>query len=103
MASVERLLPPPVSATSKDKKKSKKARVSEVNAMDVDKPADQEETAPIDEIVDVLIGFLESSTPFSKSVATYAFGNLTGRVLPTTMDFILKVSILCLTQRKPVS
>jgi DNA polymerase phi len=54
---------------------------------------DSDDVFPIDEIVDVLIGFLESSTAFSKAIATFAFSHLTSEIRRSTVNFILKVRI----------
>ncbi|KAF8321570.1 hypothetical protein DL93DRAFT_2051556 [Clavulina sp. PMI_390] len=78
--SIQKLFP------SSKKKKRKSISTSETSAMDVD----EQDAAPIDEIVDILIGLLESSTSFSRSVATFALGHLTTEILPSTMEFILK-------------
>ena len=69
--------------------KTKKKSASE-NNMDID-PND---VPPVDEIVDILIGFLEGSTSFSRTVATFTFAHLTTEIRRTTVDFILKV---CMT------
>lgn len=52
---------------------------------------DGDGTSPIDEMVDILIGFLESSTAFSRTIGTFTFGHLTGEVRASTLDFIIKV------------
>lgn len=85
MDSVRRILPP-APALKKNKKSSKPAPVAE-DKMDVD----ENDVPPIDEIVDILIGFLETSTAFSRSVATFVFNHLTSEVRSSTIDFILKV------------
>lgn len=68
--------------------KAKRKSVSE-NTTDID-PND---VFPIDEIVDILIGFLESPTSFSRTIATFVFAHLTSEIRPTTVDLIIKVRI----------
>ncbi|QRW27168.1 DNA polymerase phi subunit [Rhizoctonia solani] len=53
------------------------------------KSSEEDEHSPIDLLIDVIIGMLEKSSAFGKSVATQAFGLLSGRVESTTIDLIL--------------
>jgi DNA polymerase phi len=66
--------------------KSKKARKSSV---DTDMESVSE---PIDVLVDSIIGLLEQSTAYLRSVANQAFSLLSSAVQDTTIDLILTVS-----------
>jgi hypothetical protein len=78
-----------LSAIAKLIPSGKAKRKSGENIMDID----SNDEFPIDEIVDILIGFLESPTSFSRTIATFVFAHLTSEIGPTTVDFILKVCI----------
>lgn len=47
---------------------------------------------PVDILVDTVIGFLEISTAYIRTVATQAFSLLSGSIKDTTIDLILAVS-----------
>ncbi|KAI6032543.1 DNA polymerase phi-domain-containing protein [Pisolithus marmoratus] len=64
------------------KKSSKKK--SQQNAL----PAD-DESEPIDILVDLLIGYLEHASAYTRSVANEAFSHVTGAVQESTIDLIL--------------
>lgn len=53
------------------------------------------ESEPIDIIVDSLIGFLEHSSAYLRTVANQVFSLLSSKVQESTIDLILAVSILC--------
>ena len=84
IASVERLFAPPPDAKENKKKKKRSSLPSA--------EAEREETLPIDEIIDVQIGFLEASSTYSRAIATTSFSFLTGEVRRSTIDHILTVS-----------
>ncbi|CAE6417074.1 unnamed protein product [Rhizoctonia solani] len=53
------------------------------------KTAEEDEHSAIDLLIDVIIGILEKSSAFGKSVAVQAFGLLSGSVENSTIDLIL--------------
>jgi hypothetical protein len=55
------------------------------------KTAEEDEHSAIDLLIDVIIGILEKSSAFGKSVAVQAFGLLSGSVENSTIDLILLV------------
>lgn len=57
-------------------------------------PAD-DEAIPIDIFVDLLIGYLESASAYTRSVANEAFSRVTGVVQESTMNLILTVCDTC--------
>lgn len=67
-------------------KKNKKSRKS---TGDLDAEAVSE---PIDILVDSIIGFLEQSTAYLRTVANQIFSLLSGAIQDTTVDLILTVS-----------
>ncbi|KAI0831759.1 DNA polymerase phi-domain-containing protein [Trametes gibbosa] len=66
-------------------KKSKKARKS----MGEDKGKEKALPAPIDVLVDAVIGFLEKGTAYMRAVANQSFALLSGAVQESTADLIL--------------
>lgn len=62
------------------KKKSKKEKVETTDP------------EPIDILVDVIIGFMERSTNYLRTVGSQVFGLLSESVTSTTVDLILTVS-----------
>ncbi|KAI8998993.1 DNA polymerase phi-domain-containing protein [Trametes punicea] len=66
-------------------KKSKKARKS----MGEEKGKEKELPAPIDVLVDAIIGFLEKGTAYMRAVANQVFTLLSGSVQESTIDLIL--------------
>ncbi|KAF9514414.1 hypothetical protein BS47DRAFT_1372330 [Hydnum rufescens UP504] len=81
VSSVERLFTPP---DSKEEKKKKKP--SSVPSGEIEREA---ATAPIDEIIDIHIGFLEARSAYSRTIAKTSFSFLTGEVQRSTVDHIL--------------
>ncbi|KIJ68933.1 hypothetical protein HYDPIDRAFT_23808 [Hydnomerulius pinastri MD-312] len=67
-------------SSEKIPKKSKKAK-SEPSS---------DEPEPIDVLVDVIIGFLENASPFTRSVANESFSNISSAVQGSTVDLILR-------------
>jgi hypothetical protein len=60
------------------------------------KPCDadvEHDSKPIDVLIDSIIGFLEHSTAYLRTVANQVFSLLSGAVQETTIDLILMVSI----------
>lgn len=57
---------------------------------------EMEDTAfePIDVLVDAIIGYLEKSTAYMRSVSNQVFALLSGSVKGTTIDLIVTVSLL---------
>lgn len=49
-------------------------------------------SSPIDVLMDVMIGFLENASAFTRSVANEAFSRVTSAVKGSTIDLILNVS-----------
>jgi DNA polymerase phi len=47
---------------------------------------------PVDILVDIIIGFLEKSTAYIRTVGNQVFSLLSGSVKNTTIDLILSVS-----------
>ncbi|KAI0637371.1 DNA polymerase phi-domain-containing protein [Trametes polyzona] len=68
-----------------ESKKSKKGRKS----MGEDKGKEKELPAPIDVLVDAVIGFLEKGTAYMRAVANQVFSLLSGAVQESTIDLIL--------------
>ncbi|KAI9056874.1 hypothetical protein FKP32DRAFT_1598752 [Trametes sanguinea] len=68
-----------------ESKKSKKAHKS----MGEDKGKEKELPAPIDVLVDAVIGFLEKGTAYMRAVANQVFALLSGAVQESTIDLIL--------------
>ena len=52
----------------------------------------ENESPPIDAFVDVIIGFLEKASAFTRSVGNESFSRVTSAVQGSTMDLILSVS-----------
>ncbi|KAG8715114.1 DNA-directed DNA polymerase [Ceratobasidium sp. 394] len=50
---------------------------------------DDDEHSPIDLLVDTIVGMLEASSGFSRTMATTAFGKLSGRIEESTIDLVL--------------
>ncbi|VDB99939.1 unnamed protein product [Peniophora sp. CBMAI 1063] len=75
---VHKLLSPPKKSP---KKKSKKPTP--------DTDAEENEPEPIDVLVDIIIGFLEKSTAFTRAVGNQSFGLLSGAVKASTLDLVL--------------
>jgi DNA polymerase phi len=59
-------------------------------------PAELEDAAfePIDVLVDTIIGYLEKSTAYMRSVSNQVFALISGSVKGTTIDLIVMVSLL---------
>jgi DNA polymerase phi len=55
--------------------------------------ADEEDLAPIDILVDVLIGFLEKSSSQLRALASQVFGVLSGEATESTIDLLLAVRV----------
>lgn len=66
-----------------ESKKSKKSRKSSGGAEDA--------PAPVDVLVDTVIGFLEQATAYMRAVANQVFTLLSGSVQESTIDLILAV------------
>lgn len=49
---------------------------------------------PIDVLVDTIIGYLENSTAYMRSISNQVFALLSGSVKGTTIDLIVTVSLL---------
>jgi DNA polymerase phi len=69
-------------ADNKQKESHKKTKESPGNATD----------EPVDILVDTIIGFLEKSTAYLRTVGYQVFSLLSGSVKDTTIDLILAVS-----------
>lgn len=52
----------------------------------------EEDAEPVDVLVDSIIGMLEQSTAYLRTVANQVFSLLSGSVKGTTIDLILRVS-----------
>lgn len=61
--------------------------------MGEDKGKEKELPAPVDVLVDTLIGFLEKGTAYLRAAANQAFSLLSGSVQESTIDLILTVSL----------
>jgi len=48
---------------------------------------------PIDVLVDIIIGFLEKGTAFTRAVANWSFSLLSGLVKDSTINLILSVGV----------
>ena len=68
--------------TDKQKKKNRKTK----------DPSGDVADEPIDILVDTIIGFLEKSTAYIRTVGNQVFSLLSGSVKDTTIDLILAVS-----------
>ena len=68
-----------------DKKKKKKDRKTK-------EPLENVTDEPVDILVDTIIGFLEKSTAYLRTVGNQVFSLLSGSVQNTTIDLILAVS-----------
>lgn len=55
-------------------------------------PPFEDEPSSIDILVDVIIGFLENASAFTRSVANESFSRVTSAVQGSTVDLILNVS-----------
>lgn len=67
-----------------DKKKKKDRKTKE--------PSEDVTDEPVDILVDTIIGFLEKSTAYIRTVGNQVFSLLAGSVKNTTIDLILAVS-----------
>jgi DNA polymerase phi len=67
-----------------DKKKKKDRKAKE--------PSEGVTDEPVDILVDTIIGFLEKSTAYLRTVGNQVFSLLSGSVKTTTIDLILAVS-----------
>lgn len=67
-----------------DKKKKKDRKTKE--------PSEDLTDEPVDILVDTIIGFLEKSTAYLRTVGNQVFSLLSGSVKNTTIDLILAVS-----------
>lgn len=72
-----------------DGKKKKKAKKTEDES---EEPTEE----PVDVLVDTIIGFLEESTAYMRTVGNQVFSLLSGSVRDSTIDLIVTVSILSL-------
>lgn len=61
--------------------------------MGEDKGKEKELPAPVDVLVDTLIGFLEKGTAYLRAAANQAFSLLSSSVQESTIDLILTVSL----------
>ncbi|KAF8447475.1 DNA polymerase phi-domain-containing protein [Boletus edulis BED1] len=52
-------------------------------------PLSEDDPSPIDVLVDVIVGFLEKASAFTRSVANESFSRVTGAVQGSTVDLIL--------------
>lgn len=68
-----------------DEKKKKKDRKTK-------EPSEDVTDEPVDILVDTIIGFLEKSTAYLRTVGNQAFSLLSGSIQNTTIDLILAVS-----------
>ena len=55
-------------------------------------PSEDVTDEPVDILVDTIIGFLEKSTAYIRTVGNQVFSLLSGSVKDTTIDLILAVS-----------
>jgi DNA polymerase phi len=69
------------------KKKGKKISISHAS------PALEDTEQPIDVLVDTIIGFLEKSTAYMRTVSNQVFAMLSGETRESTIDLILTVSV----------
>lgn len=69
-----------VSRIRKAKKQSKRASA-----------ADEEEPDAVDVLVDIIIGFMETATAFSRSLAKLVFSNITNDLTEGSIDLLLAV------------
>lgn len=67
-----------------DKKKKKDRKLKELSEDVTDEP--------VDILIDTIIGFLEKSTAYLRTVGNQVFSLLSGSVKNTTIDLILAVS-----------
>ncbi len=68
------------------KSKSKKSKKDKV---------DTESPAPIDGLVDAIIGMLEKSSSYLRTLGNNSFSLLSGSVTETSIDLILAVCTVC--------
>lgn len=78
------------SKKSMKERKEKKAKKGKEAAQE-DAPV-EEEHEPIDVLTDVIIGFLEASTSYMRTIANVAFGYLSALVKESTVDLLVAVS-----------
>lgn len=72
-------------SSEKPPKKSKKSKAQSTTLS-------EDEPLPIDILVDVIIGFLENASAFTRSAANESFSRVTSAVQGSTIDLILSVS-----------
>ena len=84
-------------SSEKPPKKSKKSKLQPT-------PPPEDEPSPIDILVDVIIGFLEHASTFTRSVANESFSRVTSAIQESTVDLILSVSdwLFCLVSRTDI-
>lgn len=68
-----------------EEKKGKKSRKSAADS-------DESGAEPVDVFVDTIIGFLEKSTAYMRTVGNQVFALLSGAVQESTIDLIVTVS-----------
>ena len=73
-----------ISSTGDSKKNSKKRQAEDTS---------EEDRPPIDFIVDIIIGLLERSTAFPKSLANLCFAMISSLLTKSSVDLILAVSV----------
>ena len=73
-------------------KKGKKGRKSATAGDTAAAAQDDALPAPVDVLVDAIIGFLEKGTAYLRAAANQAFALLSGAVAPSTIDLVLTVS-----------
>ncbi|KAJ2925203.1 hypothetical protein H1R20_g11861, partial [Candolleomyces eurysporus] len=74
------------SKTKKSKKKGKEKEKQKVKEVEGE---GEEEIEPIDLLADVIIGFLEASTSYLRTIANQAFGYLAALVKESTVDLLV--------------
>lgn len=72
-----------LTSEGKKKKKSRKAEDTHEETME----------EPVDVLVDTIIGFLEESTSYMRTVGNEVFSLLSGSVKESTIDLIVTVSV----------
>ena len=77
------------SKSKKSKKKGKEKENSKIKEVEGD---EEEEIEPIDLLADVIIGFLEASTSYLRTIANQAFGYLAAMAKESTIDLLVSVS-----------
>ena len=80
--------PPKSKKSKKDKKGKDKVEEEEAQAVGDD------DLQPIDVLTDVIIGFLEASTAYMRTIANQAFGYLSSLVKASTVDLLIAVRFL---------